>query len=152
MILASVRPHSWDVPLFLHVAGAMVLVASVATVVTLLVLSRRGDTVALIRLAFRTLLFAALPSFVVMRAAAEWIFDKENLPDDLDWTGIGFGVSDFGLVILLVGTLLCGLAVRRLRRTDGQPGALVSVATVLIALTLVGYGVAIWAMTTKPGA
>jgi hypothetical protein len=152
MILASVRPHSWDVPLFLHVAGAMVLVASVAAVVTLLVLSRRGDTVALIRLAFRTLLFAALPSFVVMRAAAEWIFDKENLPDDLDWTGIGFGVSDFGLVILLVGTLLCGLAVRRLRRTDGQPGALVSVATVLIALTLVGYGVAIWAMTTKPGA
>ena len=152
MILATVRPHAWDFPLFLHVAGAMVLVASVATVVVLLVLSRRGDTVPLIRLAFRTLLFAALPSFVVMRAAAEWIFDKENLPDNLDWTGIGFGVSDLGLLILLVGTLLCGLAVRRLRRSDGQPGALVSVATVLIALTLVGYAVAIWAMTTKPGA
>jgi hypothetical protein len=152
MILATIRPDSWNFPLCLHVAGAMVLVGSLATVVALLVLSRRGDTVALIRLAFRTLLFAALPSFVVMRAAAEWILDKENLPDDLDWIGIGFTVSDGGLVVLILGTVLCGLAVRRLRRSGGGPGALAGVATALIALTLVGYGVAIWAMTTKPGA
>jgi heme/copper-type cytochrome/quinol oxidase subunit 3 len=152
MSFALVRPDAWDVPLLLHVAGAMVLVGSLATVLVLLVLARRGDAAVLTRLAFRTLLLGALPGFVVMRAAAEWIFDKENVPDDVDWVGIGFGVSDFGLLLLIIGTVLCGLAVRRLRRAGGEPGRLAGVTTALIALMLVGYGVAIWAMTTKPGA
>jgi hypothetical protein len=151
MTTAAIRPDSWDLPLLLHVAGAMILVASVGIAVALLALSWRGETAGLIWLAFRTLLFGALPGFVVMRAAAEWILDKENVPDDASWTGIGFTVSDASLVLVVVATMLCGLTVRRLRRAGGRPGALAGVATALISLTLVAYGVAIWAMTTKPG-
>ena len=150
MIAATIRPDSWNLPLLLHVAGAMILVASLAISLALLVLSRRGETAGLIWLAFRTLLLGALPGFVLMRAAAEWILDKENLPDDLTWTGIGFTVSDGSLVLLIVATVLCGLTVRRLRRAGGGPGALAAVATALISLTIVGYGVAVWAMTAKP--
>ena len=150
MIAATIRPDSWNLPLLLHVAGAMILVAALAISLALLVLSRRGETAGLIWLAFRTLLLGALPGFVLMRAAAEWIFDKENLPDDLTWTGIGFTVSDGSLVLLIVATVLCGLTVRRLRRAGGGPGALAAVATALISLTIVGYGVAVWAMTAKP--
>ena len=44
---------------------------------------------------YRVLLYAALPSFIVMRVAAEWVADKEgysDLPDDAipDWIGIGY--------------------------------------------------------------
>jgi cytochrome bd-type quinol oxidase subunit 2 len=150
MSLATVRPDSWNLPLVLHVGGAMVLVGSLATVLVLLVLSRRGDAAVLARLAYRTLLLGALPAFVVMRVAAQWILDKENVSDNATWIGIGFSASDGGLLLLIIGTILWGLAVRRLRRTGGEPGALAGVATALISLMLVGYGIAIWAMTTKP--
>ena len=152
MSLALVRPDAWELPLLLHVAGAMVLVGSLATVLTLLLLARRGDAAVLMRLAFRTLLRGALPGFIVMRVAAQWVLDKEDVPDDVSWIGIGFGVSDFGLVLLIAGTVLCGLALRRIRRSGAEPGALGRVAVALMALMLIGYGVAIWAMTTKPGA
>jgi hypothetical protein len=149
MTLGAIRPDSWDVPLLLHVLGAMVLVGALATVLVALALSRRGDTAAFARLGFRTLLLAALPGYILMRAGAQWIYDKENSPD-VTWTGIGFSVSDGGLVLLLVAILLAGLAVRRLGRGAREPGSLEVVAAVLIGVMLIGYGVAIWAMTTKP--
>jgi hypothetical protein len=150
MITAAIRPDGWNLPLLLHVAGAMVLVGSLAAVVTTLVLSRRGDAAVLTRLGFRTLLFAALPAFVAMRAGAEWIASKENPPDDASWIGIGYTVSDLGVLILIVGTTLLAAAVRRMRLRGGDAGTLGRVASALIGLTLVGYALAIWAMTTKP--
>jgi heme/copper-type cytochrome/quinol oxidase subunit 3 len=149
-MIAAIRPDGWNLSLLLHVAGAMVLVGSLAAVVTTLVLSRRGDAAVLARLGFRTLLFAALPAFVAMRAGAEWIASKEDPPDDSTWIGIGYTVSDLGLLILIVGTILLAVVVRRMRRRGGDAGTLGQVASALVALTLVGYAVAIWAMTTKP--
>jgi hypothetical protein len=149
-MLASIRPDSWNFPLLLHVTGAMVLVGALATVVTTLILSRRGDTTALTQLGFRTLLYVGLPAFVLMRAAAEWIASKEDVPDDIAWLGIGYTASDFGLLVIIVATVLTGLAVRRLRRDPANPGRLGGIASWLIAIALAGYAVAIWAMTTKP--
>ena len=149
-MLAAIRPDSWNLPLLLHVLGAMVLVGALATVVTALVLSRRGDTAVMTRLAFRTLLFAGLPAFVLMRGAAEWIFDEEGLADDITWVGIGYGASDFGALLLIVATVLAGLAARRARREPDAPGKLGTIASVLISITLFGFAVAVWAMTTKP--
>jgi hypothetical protein len=151
MSLALIRPDGWNLPLLVHVAGAMILVGSLAVVLTCLVLARRDGVAVLTRLGFRTLLLGALPGFVLMRAGAEWINSKEDIPDDPSWIGVGYGASDGGLVLLIVVTVLAGLAVRRPRREGRRSPRLATAASLLIALNIAGYAVAIWAMTTKPG-
>jgi hypothetical protein len=145
MSLAAVRPDSWNFPLLLHVAGAMVLVGALATVVVVLVAAQRGEGAAARRLAFRTLLFGAIPAYLVMRVGAEWVLSEEDVPDDLTWIGIGYMVADIGLLILIVSTVLTGMAARRDPATK-----LVRAANALTLLLIVGYAVALWAMTAKP--
>ena len=139
------RPGEWDLPLFLHVLGAMVLVGSVVLTLIFLVSAARGHTGAL-RIALRSMLLGVLPGYLVMRIAAEWIADKEGLTDaDLAWIGIGYGVADAGLLMLIVAAVAAWLARRR-----GGTGIGVQVAIFFIGLLLVADLVAIWAMTTKP--
>lgn len=150
MTIALVRPDDWNFPLLVHVAGAMLLIGSLVTVAALLLLTWRGDSPGLIRLGFRALLIAALPSYVLMRVGAEWINSKENIPDGVGWIGIGYITSDAGLLLLLVSTILTGLAARRARRESGGGGTLGRVVTVLTLVLVAAYVVAVWAMTTKP--
>jgi hypothetical protein len=154
MMLAAVRPDDWNLPLFVHVAGAMLLVGvMVAVAATLVLASRTGggaDTAALARFSFRTLLLGALPAYIVMRGSAEWIASKEDVPDDVDWLGIGYMVSDVGLLLLIVITVLAGLGARRARRPE-HDGPVGRVAAGISILLIVMYVVAVWAMTTKPG-
>ena len=151
MSYAAVRPDSWNFPLFLHVLGAMTLVGLVAAAVVVLGVSPRGgDRTAAVRLSFRTLLIGAIPAYLVMRVGAEWIASKEHLEDsDASWIGIGYSVADGGLLLLIVVNVLAGLAYRRARR-GGEPRTLVSWTTGLTLLLIVAYGVALWAMATKP--
>jgi hypothetical protein len=150
MTLAAVRPHGWDVPLFVHVLGAMVLVAIVAAVLLLLVVSLRApDRAATLKFAFRATLFGAIPAYIVMRVGAEWVKSKENAPDDASWIGIGYLVADTGLLVLIVVTILTGVAARRARR--GSTGTrLIRPSAGLALLLIAAYGVALWAMATKP--
>ena len=154
-LLAVIRPHSWDFPLFLHVLGAMVMVGGFVLAITSLGSSVRNGQVS--RLAFRALVYGALPGFIVMRVAAQWIYSKEfptpahgPAPKDPAWVATGFIVADPTLLFLLIAMLLTGLGLRRARRDGGGGGGLFRAATVLIALVLVADLVAIWAMTTKP--
>jgi hypothetical protein len=150
MSFAAVRPDSWNFPLFVHVLGAMMLVGLLATVVVLLVVSLRSrDRAATLRLAFRTTLIGAIPAYLVMRIGAEWIADKENVPDDVSWIGIGYSVADGSLLFLIIVTILAGLALRRVRRGD-DGGGLTRVSAGIMMLLIVAYGVALWAMATKP--
>jgi hypothetical protein len=151
MSYAAVRPDSWNFPLFVHVLGAMVFVSVLAAVVVVLVVSlRTDDRAAAIRFAFRTLLIGGIPAYIVMRGGAEWIADKENVADsDAAWIGIGYSVADGGLLFLIVMAILAGIASRR-ARGGGQPTGLVRWTTALAAIVIVAYGVALWAMTTKP--
>jgi hypothetical protein len=151
MSYAAVRPDSWNFPLFLHVLGAMTLVGLLAAAVVVLGVSQRGgDRTAAVRLSFRTLLIGAIPAYLVMRVGAEWIASKEHLEDsDASWIGIGYSVADGGLLLLIVVNVLAGLAYRRARR-GGEPRTLVSWTTGLTLLLIVAYGVALWAMATKP--
>lgn len=153
-VLAIVRPNSWEFPLFFHVLGAMTVVGALIAVAVLLLWTwRTGEagTVALLtRAAFRTLLFAAVPGYVVMRVFAQWIESKEDIPDDPSWLGIGYITSDGGFVLLIVTLILVGIGVRRMRTRPGGGGALVRVASVLVSLMVLAYFVAMWAMTTKP--
>ena len=151
MSYAALRPDSWNFPLFVHVLGAMVFVSVLAAVVVVLVVSlRTDDRAAAIRFAFRTLLIGGIPAYLVMRGGAEWIADKENVADsDAAWIGIGYSVADGGLLVLIVMTVLAGIASRR-ARGGGQPTGLVRWTTALATIVIVAYGVALWAMAAKP--
>jgi hypothetical protein len=146
----DIRPDEFDLPLFLHVGGAMLLVGTLVLSAAALVMANRttADRGVLARFGFRVLLLGAIPSYVLMRVGAQWIVSKEGLEDaELSWVDIGFITSDLGLLVLIAGTVVAGLAVRRLRR--GGAGA--SRAAPILAFLLVAiYIVAIWAMAAKP--
>lgn len=145
MMLALVRPDGWNLPLLVHVAGAMLLVGALVVVLaTTAGALRRGDDAAVLtRLAFRTLLIGVLPAYIAMRAGAEWIASEEGIGDPT-WVGIGYSASDGGLLLMLVAI---GLAWRATRR---GPGGSSRAVLVLAALLIVAYAVTIWAMTAKP--
>jgi hypothetical protein len=148
-VLASVRPDSWNFPLFLHVLGAMILVGGTLTAASALAFAR-GDA-RLLRLGYWSLLAVALPGYILMRIGAQWVYAKEGLdetPIDEAWAGIGFLVADAGMVVLLVALIVGGIGVLRLR--EGKGAAFLKATLVLSLVLLAAYVVAIWAMSAKP--
>jgi hypothetical protein len=149
-VLATIRPHAWDLPLLLQVLGATLLVGALVLAASALVLAWRDGNAALVRLGYRSLLIGALPAWILMRVGAAWIASKEDLTDsNATWIGIGQGAADFGLLLILISTVLAGLAMRRVRRAE-SPGPLARAPAGLVSLLLIVNLVAIWAMTTKP--
>jgi hypothetical protein len=145
-LLAAIRPDDWNFPLFLHVLSAMVLFGAVV----LAAVSVGGsNSQASLRLGFRSLLFGAIPAWIAMRLSAQWIADKEGyLEDDVEvpaWIDIGFATSEGSLLFLIAATVCAGIAARR-----EQGGGLRTATVVLVAITIVAYLVAVWAMSTKP--
>ena len=149
--LAAIRPDDWNLALFVHVLGALVMVGALVTAASYLFVARRGGTLQSARVGFRALLYAALPAFIVMRAGAQWIADEEGLADsDAAWIGIGYTVSDLGGLLVIAAGVAAGLALRRAGRTGTSAGRSASVAAWVVAVLIVAYLIAIWAMTTKP--
>ncbi len=149
--IAVIRPDAWGLPLFLHVFGAMVLVGALALAAVSLIAAWRSGSPALTRLGFMSLFYGALPGYIVLRAGAEWIADKEGLSDsNLQWIGIGYGVSDTGFLLLVISLIIGGISVRRMNR-GGEPSLISArIVTGLVSIVLVAYLVAVWAMTVKP--
>ena len=152
-LLSAIRPDDWNLPLFLHVLGAMTLVGSLGLVVVSLVSARGGDSAAALRLGYRALLLGVIPGWIVMRVAAEWIADKEGW-NDVDeppaWIDIGYVTSEPTLLLLIAATICAGIAARRAREGGRGFGRLNTAALVLVAISLAAYVLAIWAMSTKP--
>jgi len=146
-LLASIRPDSWNFPLFLHVGGAAVFFGAVTiSAVTQLTAARVPEPDLLRRVAFRTLLIVGLPAFIIFRGAAEWIRSKE-FPGDADdptWLGIGYIISDLGALIFLIALILAGISVRK------RKGWLTQTSGVLSVVLLVALLIATWAMAAKP--
>ena len=150
-MLALIRPDNWDLPLFIHIFGAMLLVGALTLSAVSLISAWRSGSVALTRLGYMSLFYGALPGYIIFRIGAEWIVSKEHLSNSNDaWIGIGYGVSDLGFLLLIVSLIIGGISVRRMNR--GQQASAVSarIVTGLVSLVLVAYLVAVWAMTTKP--
>jgi hypothetical protein len=148
------RPDDWNFPLLLHVGGAMLLVGALVAVAATSLVAVRGagapQSPALSRLAFRTMLLAAIPSFIVMRVSAQWVASKEGLEDsDAAWIGIGYITTDAGALLLVAATVIASVAARRSARGDAGSWA-GRVAPGLTVLLVVMYLVALWAMTAKP--
>jgi uncharacterized membrane protein len=146
-MLAAIRPDSWNLPLFLHVLGAILLFGGTGAIAILGFAARRRNAQAalLARLVAQTWFLFVAPAWIVMRVGAQWIVGKEFPDSSPGWVGVGFAVSDGGAVLLLVLGVLAALSVRR-----GGSGRLALVVPVLASAYVVALGVAWWAMTTKP--
>jgi cytochrome bd-type quinol oxidase subunit 2 len=142
-MLALIRPDAWNLPLFLHVLGATILFGTVGVVTAAgFAIRTHGDHQALLtRVAQRTYMLGVIPAYIVMRVAAQWIDGKE-FPNggEPGWVGVGFLVSDVGIVLLVVVGIL--LAVRRQRILLAVP--------VLTGLYVLALGVAWVSMSGKP--
>jgi uncharacterized membrane protein len=152
-IVAAIRPDDVNLPLFLHVLGAMLLIGMLFTVafVTVLGWRRSDEAPALTRFGLRTLLIGVLPAYILMRIGAQWTESEAGYPDDFEpsWLGIGYITADAGAILILISVVLAALGLRRLRRGEGHRfGRAVGVISILL---LAAYIVAVWAMTTKPG-
>ena len=149
-ILATVRPDSWNWGLLVHVGGAMILVGGLLTAGGASLLARRDSTGTLARFSYLTLLAVALPGFILMRAGAAWIYDKEGFggDDDPAWLGIGFVTADVGGLLFLIALVLGGVGLARVRRGGGE--RLLRASGVIAVILLVAYVVTVWAMAGKP--
>ena len=147
-MIAVVRPDSWNLPLFVHVLGAIALFGSTASLAVVAWAGvRRPERALLARLAFRTAAAVVLPSWALARAGAAWIASREDIKGSPGWLTLGSVVTEGGLLLLLVAT---GLAYWWHRRAgEGWQGRAVAV---LASLYLVALAVAWWAMSAKPGA
>jgi hypothetical protein len=152
-VLATLRPHSWDLAVFVHVAGAMILMGGLVTAVGAGIVGWRDEVAGLRRLSALTLFAVALPGWIIMRLGAEWVYSKEGwdkVPDKLQptWLGIGYLTADIGGIVLLVALVLGGIGVRRAR--GGGGGGLLRASTVVAAVLIAVYVVSVWAMGGKP--
>jgi hypothetical protein len=150
-VLASVRPDSWNFPLFLHVLGAMILVGGLVAGASSLAFAK-GEA-RLLRLGYWSLLVISLPGWILMRIGAGWIASKEHLDDLPDklvptWLGMGYLLADTGGLVLLVALVVGGIGMYRMRAEKGS--GLLKVTLVLALVVLAAYVVAVWAMAGKP--
>ncbi len=152
-MLAAVRPDSWNLAVFVHVAGAMILFGGLVTAAGAGAIGWRDSNGGLRRFAALTLFGAALPGWIIMRVGAEWAYSKEgwdDVPDKLQptWLGIGYFTADIGGILLLIALVLAGIGVRKAR--SGGGAGLLRASTVIAAVLVAAYVVAVWAMGGKP--
>ncbi len=145
-LVAAGRPGDLALPLLLHVAGAAALIGAAAAAAYIAVLSGPDVAVWSRRLAFRVLLLATLPSYVVMRVGAELVRSREfgDGASDPGWVVLGYVTSDGGFLLLIAGTVLIWLSARRRSRR------LAAAASLALGIAVVAWTVTVWAMSAKP--
>lgn len=151
-VLAALRPDDVDFALFMHVLGAMVLVGSLLLAGTVLAGAWREGSAGPTRAAYRVLLIAALPAWLVTRVFAQIVLDKPYYEpfEEQAWVELGF-VSTEPVLLLLIGAIVAaGVGSRKALRENVAVGTSGRVATVLTWLLVVIYLFTVWAMTTKP--
>ena len=151
-VLAAIRPDSVNLPLTVHVLGAMLLVGALAAVGSAILIGWRSSDRALgmTRFALRAVPYGVLPAYVLMRIGAQWTEAEQDYPDDFEaaWIDVGYITADIGALLIVVSLILAGIGLRKLR---GGGGLGLGRAVGIISLVLVAaYVVAVWAMTAKP--
>ena len=151
--LAAIRPDEWELPLFVHVLGALALIGALTLTAIYLFSAWRSGSAENLRLALRSLTLGVFPAWIVLRGSSEWIADKEgyaDLDEPPNWIDDRLhghrhrlpadpDREPAGLARPAQGT----------REGDG-PRVTARFAAGLVGFLLVINVVAIWAMTTKP--
>jgi hypothetical protein len=143
-MLAIIREGSWNLPLFLHVLGAMAVTGATAAAFVASVSERRWPWLRLV--VARTLLLATFPAWILMRLGGAWEDSRSPIGDGAGWLDVGYLVGDAGFVLLIVAMILAAVGVRRPQRN--WPIRAVAVIT---GVYFIGLLVAMFAMTGKPG-
>jgi hypothetical protein len=146
-LLAALRPDAVNLPLFVHVLGAMVMVGAAATVVRMAFVSEPTEAAAVMRrLVTRSLLLVALPAWLVMRVGAEWVRIEElgEAGGDLFWLELGYITAEGGGFFLLAGIVLAWRGSR-----SGRP-RLDKAAAILVGIAVIVWVITAWAMAAKP--
>ena len=145
-MLAIIRSHTIDLPLFLHVLGAIVLFGATSAATILAWAGRRGKNLpALARAAFGTLLFCALPAWLLLFLFGSATKSREHLPNGIHWVDVPAAIAGAGLLVLLAATA-AAFAWSRRPQGSWQPRAV----GLLSAGYLVALAFAWWVMTAKP--
>ena len=151
-VLAAIRPDAVNLPLLLHVLGAMLIVGALFAIALATLVGRRrpDDAAGLTRFSLLTLLVGVVPSWILMRVGAQWTEAEENLPEGFEpaWLDIGYITADAGAVLIVVSAVLSGIGLRRLR--GGSGAGFARAVGVISVVLLLAYLVAVWAMTAKP--
>jgi uncharacterized membrane protein (UPF0182 family) len=148
-MLAIQQPPSGNLPLFLHIVGAIATFGATGTIALLGFKSRGREADRehwLRRLAFRVGVFVLIPAYILMRAAAQWI-DSKEYPHGHEpgWVGVGFAVTDIGAILIIILLILAWLAARR------RESRVAAVVPWLATVYVLALGVAWFAMSAKPG-
>jgi hypothetical protein len=170
--LAKLRPDSFNLPLLVHVTGAMILVGGMLGAAAALMLAR-GDARKL-KVGYYSLLFVAFPGLILTKLGATAIWHKESShsligaafphPNDPHWIMIGGTMLDGGAGLLVLALILGWFGLRRMggaesdslskipvvKKMTGE--TLLKLTSLISVVLLAAYVLAIWAMATKPGA
>jgi hypothetical protein len=138
------RPSSWNLPLFLHVLGAILLVGAVAATLALALSSQRWSWLRSIML--RTTLLVVIPAWLLMRIPGQWEDSKSSIGDGQGWLDVGYMVGDAGVLFLILTSIVAWIGARKPERR--WPGPTVAV---LAGIYLAALFVAMFAMSAKPG-
>lgn len=144
--LATIRPDSWNFPLFVHIVGAVVFAGGVLSCAAMLGFAR-GDA-RMLRFGYWTLVAVALPGYIILRVGAEWVLSKEDLGEPT-WLDIGYIIADLAALLLLISLIAGGIGIYRMR--DGKGTRLLTTTLALSVVMLAASLVAVWAMAGKPG-
>ena len=144
------RADSVDLPLFIHVLSALVLIGAIGLGLFALAGTWRGGSESW-RLAYLAIVWAAIPAWVVLRGTAEWLLEENGLRDaELEWIDIGFAVSEPTLLLLILAGVIARVKAKRTAERGDTPGWGGRIASGLVSTALIGLLFALWAMTTKP--
>ena len=146
------RPDDLNLLLFIHVLGAMLLVGSLVLTGAVLAGVWRDGSAERTRFAYKTLLIAVIPSWLITRVFAQILADKPDYKpfEESAWIGIGYMTTELGLLLLIGATVAAGVGSRRALREGGAVGTSGKVAGALVWVLTVLYVITIWAMTAKP--
>ena len=152
VLLGAIRADEVNFALFVHVLGAMVFMGALLLAGTVLAGAWTDGSAERVRLGFRTLLIAVVPSYLVMRIFGQILESKDQYEatEDSAWIGIGYGSTELGLLLIIASSIATGLGVRKARRDGGAVGTSRKVAAVMVWFMVVLFTITIWAMTTKP--
>ena len=115
-VLAAIRPDDWNLALFVHILGAMVLVGSLALVATSLAARQPSAGLPLAPHRRDPRLDRHARCRSVDRSRRRRLNDIDPTPA---WVDIGFSIGDPMLLFIIIATVCAGLAARRRARGGG---------------------------------